>query len=96
MAAPVVSSVTPASYPLGATGVNVTISGQNFTSDAQVTFSYGVNVRSTRFGSSTTLNAVIDVTAPTPGWGDISVTTGEGSGNLPNAYQLTGPTDPGP
>jgi hypothetical protein len=96
MPAPTVQSVSPSQYDLGSTGVSVTISGQNFTSDAQVSFSSGVTVRSTTFVDAGTLNAVIDVTGTIPVSGDVGVSNGSGSGTLVNAYSTVDPNTWGP
>jgi hypothetical protein len=86
-APPTVSSISPAYGPL-AGGTSVTVTGSGFTSSSTVFFG-GAQASRVNFVNSTSLVA----TAPPGSLGtvDVTITTSNGSINLPGAYSYLGP-----
>lgn len=64
---PAISTVTPNAVPQGSTGNNIIITGQNFVSGTNVTFTIsGISVTASQFVSSTQINRTISVTTTAP------------------------------
>ena len=96
MADPIVNSVSPSTFQAGTTGLQLTISGSNFDSNATASLTNGIIVVSTTVPSSTTIQATVNVPSTASGSGDVTVSNpAGGSGTKARAYTVS-PVDPTP
>jgi len=83
-----VTSVSPSARGQGATNQNLTITGTNFVSGSQVSFSgTGITLNSTTFISTSMLTVNIDV-SPTAATGARTVTVSNGVGSTPGSCSI--------